>query len=519
MESTPGEGSTFFFDLEACPEATSVAARPAGPTPAFEEAPDPALRLTEEAQAETASGAPSTSASGGASRPSPTVLAAHCEAQQADSAPSTSASGGASRPIPTVLAARCEAQQAASLLVVDDEPVIRQVVSNQLTAHGFRVTPAASGEEALRLLAERTIDLVILDVMMPRMSGFEVCRKLRERYSLEELPVIFLTARNQAEDLVVGLAAGANDYLPKPLSKSELLARVQTHLALLLVNRQLASMVAERTLRLTERERLLSERERLIGELEEKNAELARFNYTVAHDLKNPLVTIRNYLGLMRRDATSGRTKRLEHDLDRLDSAAAKLGLLLDELFELSRVGIQANPSEDIAFGELVREALAVLAGQVAERGIEVTVAPELPVVHGDRRRLLEAVRHLLDNAIRYLGDQPAPRIEIGARPAGDEPATRGPVFYVRDNGIGIEPKYHERVFSLFERLDLETSEGTGIGLTLVRRIVEVHGGKIWVESEGSGRGSKICFTLPSTSDTTAESNRRATGRRVARST
>ncbi len=153
-------------------------------------------------------------------------------------------------------------------------------------------------------------------------------------------------------------------------------------------------------------------------------------------------------------------------------------------------------PCEDVALGELVGDALADLGKTIAEKGIEVEVAPDLPVVCGDRARLLEAVWHLLGNAVKYLGDQPAPRIEVGVRheKTGDE---ESPIFYVRDNGPGIEPKYHERVFGLFERLDPEATEGTGIGLALVKRIVEVHGGRIWVESEGRGQGSTFCFTLP----------------------
>ncbi|MCP4658352.1 MAG: response regulator, partial [bacterium] len=197
---------------------------------------------------------------------------------------------------------RVAGEDSTSILVVDDEPVIRQVLVNQLAPEGYAITQAASGPEALKRIEERPCDLVLLDVMMPRMSGYEVCRALRERHPLDELPVIFLTAKNQAEDLVVGLAAGANDYLPKPISKSELLARIKTHLGLLRVNRQLSGLVAERTAQVEERERLLAERERLIGELEARNAELARFNYTVSHDLKNPLVTIKNFLGVLRRD-------------------------------------------------------------------------------------------------------------------------------------------------------------------------------------------------------------------------
>ncbi|MCP5029051.1 MAG: response regulator, partial [Actinomycetia bacterium] len=299
VESTPGEGSTFFFDLEVSGEAArDVAVEPRiARTLAVEEtAVNPAARLTRDAQGATGGVASAPLRGDGAS------------------APRSSACGEASRPNPTALTSDRSSRSDASLLVVDDEPVVRQVVSNQLTAQGFRVTPAASGPEALRLLAERSIDLVILDVMMPRMSGFEVCRQLRERSSLEELPVIFLTAKNQAEDLVVGLAAGANDYLPKPVSKSELLARVQTHIALLLVNRQLSGMVTERTSQLAERERLLGERERLISELESSNAELARFNYTVAHDLKNPLTTIRNFIGLLEMDAEAGDHDRLRSD-------------------------------------------------------------------------------------------------------------------------------------------------------------------------------------------------------------
>jgi signal transduction histidine kinase len=238
--------------------------------------------------------------------------------------------------------------------------------------------------------------------------------------------------------------------------------------------------------------RALRDLEKKNAELEARNVDLARLNYTVSHDLQNPLVTIRNFLGLLRQNLNAGKTERLAGDLDRLETAAVRLQRLLAELFELSRLDHRSGPVEEVVFSELAREALDHFAEAIAERGVEVRVAPNLPVVTGERTRLLEAVRHLLENALGFLGDQRQPRIEVGGR-TGAEEAT----LYVRDNGVGIDPRYHEKVFELFERLDPPASEGTGVGLALVKRIVEVHGGRIWIESEGVGKGSTFCFTLP----------------------
>ncbi|MCP3937544.1 MAG: histidine kinase, partial [Actinomycetia bacterium] len=205
------------------------------------------------------------------------------------------------------------------------------------------------------------------------------------------------------------------------------------------------------------------------------------FNYTVAHDLKNPLTTIRNFIGLLEKDAEAGDHGRLQHDLRRIDDAATKLHRLLDELYEFSRIDRVSMPCEEVSFDDLVGQALAELAPLIAERGVEVEVAADLPRVIGDHPRLLEAVRHLLGNAVQYLGDQRSPRVEVGV--CHEKGPDESPIFYIRDNGIGIDPEYHDKVFGLFERLDPKESEGTGIGLALVKRIVEVHGGRIWVES------------------------------------
>lgn len=235
----------------------------------------------------------------------------------------------------------------------------------------------------------------------------------------------------------------------------------------------------------------LHQRKLLIDELENKNVELERFNYTVSHDLKSPLVTIKGFLGYLEDDATKGNLDRLKKDIARISSAVDKMNTLLADLLDLSRIGRTTDSFEDIPFEDIVHEALELTHGRLTERNITVQTQPGLPIVHGNRRRLIEVVQNLLDNAAKYMGPQPAPRIVIGFN-GGD--ASDRSVFFVRDNGIGIAPEYHDRIFRLFDKLD-SASEGTAIGLALVKRIVEFHGGRIWVESE-PGKGSVFYFTL-----------------------
>jgi PAS domain S-box-containing protein len=243
----------------------------------------------------------------------------------------------------------------------------------------------------------------------------------------------------------------------------------------------------------------ITDRKRNEEELQLKNEELERFTYTVSHDLKSPLITIKAFAGALQQDVAAGRRERLEGDLKRIADATDRMTELLNDLLELSRIGRIINPPSNFALGDLVREVIELLAGLVRQSGVEITVQRDLPWVRGDRSRLIEVFQNLIENSIRFMGKQPRPMIEIGMREQ-----ERRRVFFVRDNGIGIEPRYHETVFGLFNKLDARTA-GTGLGLALVRRILEVHGGKIWVESEGHGRGSTFCFTLPSTPTTRKE--------------
>lgn len=244
---------------------------------------------------------------------------------------------------------------------------------------------------------------------------------------------------------------------------------------------------------ITARKRAELEREQLIAELEARNAELEQFTYTVSHDLKSPLITIKGFASYIERDLAAGKLERIPSDLQRIISAADRMYQLLEDLLHLSRAGRQLNPPERIGLGLLISEAAAAVSGRLAERNVYLHLPPNLPEIYGDRTRLREVFQNLIDNAAKFMGNQPNPQIWIEARAADDPHFV---LVSVRDNGIGIDPRHIQRIFGLFERLD-QRVEGTGIGLTLVRRIVEAHGGKIWAESAGLGSGSTFYLTLP----------------------
>ena len=243
---------------------------------------------------------------------------------------------------------------------------------------------------------------------------------------------------------------------------------------------------------LEQRRQAEAERELLIRELESKNAELERFTYTVSHDLKSPLITIRGFLGHLLDDANKGNLVRMQEDAGRISDATTRMQRLLDELLELSRIGRLVSPPENVPFEQIVRDALSLVEGRISNRNIQVHIMPDMPRVHVDRIRLVEVMQNLLDNAAKFMGDQSDPSIEIGSSQQDGQT-----VFFVKDNGIGIEPKFHAKIFGLFDKLN-PASEGTGVGLALVKRIIEIHGGRIWVESE-LGKGVTFHFTLPRT--------------------
>ncbi|MEP7135446.1 MAG: ATP-binding protein [Chloroflexota bacterium] len=239
-----------------------------------------------------------------------------------------------------------------------------------------------------------------------------------------------------------------------------------------------------------ERERVEKEREALIQKLKLKNQELDRFAVRVSHDLKTPLITVAGFLGFLEKDIKEGNHERVERNVAQISEAAKKMGKFVDELLDLSRVGRITNPPTDVAFDVIVQDALKAAEGILNAQQVKVKSVAILPFVHVDRTRVVQVMQNLIANAVKFMGDQPQPVIKIGFEEINGEH-----IFSVSDNGIGIKKEDQERIFELFNKLDPNT-DGIGIGLGLVKRIIEVHGGRIWVESEGKDKGSTFKFTL-----------------------
>ena len=235
----------------------------------------------------------------------------------------------------------------------------------------------------------------------------------------------------------------------------------------------------------------ITERKTAALTLQQKNAEMEEFVYIVSHDLKSPLVTMKSFLSVLREDMQADNQDMISEDVSYIEGAAAKMDQLLEALLEYSRVGHSDQPATIRSLDDLIDSSLDAVAGSLRKQQIEINRDPVPLQLYGDQLRLGQIWQNLIENAVKYMGDQPRPRIEIGAEEEGGEV-----FFFVRDNGIGVAPEHQQRIFGMFDQLQ-RGNDGIGLGLALVKKIVECYQGRIWVESAGTGQGSCFYFTLP----------------------
>ena len=368
-------------------------------------------------------------------------------------------------------------------------------LASKILMHSGRVTTAGALMVGT-LYAGVTLALANIGTIRAPATAFYLLTIVMSGLIMDRGSIVWVTILSTFTVIAL-LLAEANGLLPQPsltititqavtFSVAFSITGVLLYLAAKSIDQALASAHRE----INERKRTEAELEKHLTELNQRNSELVQFTYTVSHDLRNPLVTIKGFLGMLDKDLRDGRPEKVQEDFKRIAGATDKMDILLSELLELSRIGRIANAPEAIDLVQLAREAAESVDDRLRLKNATVTIAPDLPTVTGDRLRLREVFEHLIDNAAKNTGTQPNPRIEIGT-----ERRNRDQIIYVRDNGLGIEPQYHTKIFGLFEKLD-PAMEGTGIGLALIKRIIEVHGGRVWVESEGIGRGSTFCFTI-----------------------
>jgi PAS domain S-box-containing protein len=236
---------------------------------------------------------------------------------------------------------------------------------------------------------------------------------------------------------------------------------------------------------------VITKRKQAEEKLQKKNAEIEQLIFTVSHDLRSPLVTVKTFMGYLEIDMAGNNQEQIDQDIKFIHSAADKMKLLLDELLEMSRIGRVETPQVSVLLRDVLDEVLGDLAGVISERKVDIHPPDTDLMLFVDRPRLCKVWQNLIENAIKFCSDDSIPRIDLGVQQVSGET-----VFFVKDNGIGIAPEYHTKIFGIFEKVNPK-SPGAGLGLSMIQRIVEKCGGRVWVESDGAGKGSCFRFTLP----------------------
>ncbi|MEZ2303524.1 MAG: ATP-binding protein [Microcoleus sp.] len=418
-----------------------------------------------------------------------------------------------------------------NILVVDDTPENLRLLSTMLSQRGYVPRCVINGQMALRACNSNPPDLILLDIMMPEMNGYEVCQHLKNDAITRDIPVIFISAKDEVFDKVNAFAVGGVDYISKPFQFEEVLVRIESHLTLrnlqkqlkeqnVLLQEEISSRLAveevlheknqilqqeistrcavEKTLQeqnlllqkeIGNRQRVESALLKSNQELARSNAELEQFAYVASHDLQAPLATIASYAQLLEKRYQEQLDSQANKFIGNIVQGCTRMQALIDDLLEYSRVGRSQKPFKPTNCNQVLEQALANLQGVIRDTQAVVSYG-ELPVVNGEISQLVQLFQNLVGNAIKYRKNEP-PAIYISVCKQHDHW-----LFSVADNGIGIARQHQERIFQIFQRLHTQKEySGTGIGLAICQKIVELHGGRIWINSE-PGQGSTFYFTL-----------------------
>lgn len=379
------------------------------------------------------------------------------------------------------------AKETVDILIVDDRVENLLALESVLGDLGQNIIRATSGKQALREVLQRDFAVILLDVQMPEMDGFETATLIRERDRSCRTPIIFLTAISKAEEYVFrGYESGAVDYIFKPFVPSILKAKVMVFVELYMARQAVASTAKQlhaMNLHLEDHAR----------ELQVANKELESFSYSVSHDLRSPLRHIDGFVQLLQARAAAKLDEKESHYLKLITVSVQHMGKLIDDLLHFSRMSRQEMTCIRMDFDYLVRDLASTFTNENPERSIEWNIRP-LPEIDADPSLISVAMTNLLSNALKYSQHRVRTKVEIASIPSGD---AQEQTIFVRDNGAGFDMHHADKLFGVFQRLHRqEEFEGTGIGLAIVHRIISRHGGRVWAEAKVD-EGATFFFTLP----------------------
>lgn len=391
---------------------------------------------------------------------------------------------------PVVQAIPTDAELAVRILLVDDQPANLVALKAILEGISPHIVMARSGREALKQLLLADFAVILLDVKMPDMDGFETATLIRQRERSRDTPIIFLTAADRDAQMAVrGYAVGAVDYLIKPVVPEFVRSKVSVFVELARKNAELVRQ-AERLRASEEEARALTVTQKaLIRDLEHKNHELESFSYAVSHDLRAPLRRVEGFARALEEtgEVSSNIGRRF---LGNIRASIVQMGELIDDVIHLARVTSAELRDQEVDLSAVARVALEGMRQAEPERQVTTAIRPGI-LVRGDGRLLRIALENLLQNAWKFTGKRADAHIEFGAHRDHGEPT-----YFVQDNGVGFDMEFAGRLFGPFQRLHRSDEfPGTGIGLATVRRVIHRHGGRVWAEAK-PGEGARFSFTL-----------------------